>query len=620
MKTRIALYALMLLAVLAIAGAASKVAFAGSMSKVSTYKQQPVKHDPAQDARSQPDDVCGLIVATTPEFTSSSQVYDVAVVSANNVWAVGYKTNNQTLVLHWDGTVWDTVASPTLGTGSTLKSIAVVSANDIWAVGYYSESGTSRTLAEHWNGTAWSVVASPTPGPSSHLNSVSATATDYVWAVGDYTNVTDPQTLTEFWNGTSWAVVASPVLGSNLHLNGVSIMRPTDVWAVGMWEVGSGNVTLIYHWDGTAWHRVISPNPSPGPSGSNILYDVSAVSASNAWAVGTYQNASGYEQTLVEHWDGTSWTVVASPSPATDGNRLVGVVAVGANDVWATGNLASVGSPPAYRTLVEHWNGTAWSVVTSPSPGTGNDILYSIAAVGPNNLWAVGSYQDESLAHAQPLVEHYVCTSCTTQFTDVPQGSTFYSYVRCLSCQSIVGGYTSSPPCVTGIPCFLPGSNVTRGQMAKFVSNAANYQDAIPPSQQTFTDVPPNSTFWLYVERVYLHNVVGGYTSSPPCTTGTPCFLPGSNVTRGQTAKFVAIAANYQELIPTSQHTFTDVPYGSPFWIYIERVYLHGVVNGYSTNPPCTGGVPCFLPGNAVSRGQTAKFISNTFFPNCPIP
>lgn len=208
-------------------------------------------------------------------------------------------------------------------------------------------------------------------------------------------------------------------------------------------------------------------------------------------------------------------------------------------------------------------------------------------------------------------------TACPIQYTDVPEGSTFYSYVRCLACRNIVGGYTTNPPCTTGVPCFLPGAGVTRGQMAKFVSNAAGYDDVIPPSQQTFTDVPSGSTFWEFIERAYLHKVITGYNTAPPCTTGVPCFLPGAGVTRGQTSKFVSIAAGYDDVIPPSQQTFTDVAPDSTFWVFVERVYLHNVVGGYTSSPPCTTGVPCFLPGAGVTRGQISKFISNAFFPAC---
>jgi hypothetical protein len=195
----------------------------------------------------------------------------------------------------------------------------------------------------------------------------------------------------------------------------------------------------------------------------------------------------------------------------------------------------------------------------------------------------------------------------------------FYAYIRCLACRGIVSGYSGVPPCAVA-PCFLPGNPVTRGQMSKFVSNAAGYTDVIPSTQQTFTDVVYGSPFWVYVERAYAHGVISGYSTSPPCTTGTPCFLPNNNVTRGQTAKFVSQAAGYGDTIPSTQQTFTDVPYSSAFWVYTERAYLHGVVGGYTSSPPCTTGVPCFLPTNNVTRGQTSKFIANAFYPNCQTP
>jgi hypothetical protein len=210
-------------------------------------------------------------------------------------------------------------------------------------------------------------------------------------------------------------------------------------------------------------------------------------------------------------------------------------------------------------------------------------------------------------------------TACPVQFTDVPEDNPFYTYVRCLACRNIVSGYSDSPPCTTGVPCFLPNNNVTRGQIAKFISNAANYTDAIPSSRQTFTDVPNTNAFWLYIERAYAHGVIGGYANSL-CTTGVPCYLPNNNVTRGQAAKFVSNSVAYNDAIPSSQQTFTDVPNTNAFWLYIERAAAHGVIGGYSDNPPCGTGVPCFLWGNNVTRGQTAKFISNAFSPNCQTP
>ncbi|HEX6607729.1 MAG TPA: S-layer homology domain-containing protein, partial [Chloroflexia bacterium] len=180
---------------------------------------------------------------------------------------------------------------------------------------------------------------------------------------------------------------------------------------------------------------------------------------------------------------------------------------------------------------------------------------------------------------------------CTLSFTDLPSSSPFYSFVQTLVCRSIVGGYSDNT--------FRPGANVTRGQLAKFVSNAAGYQDAIPATQQTFRDVPPDNPFWMFIERVHAHNVVGGYADGS--------FQPGNNVTRGQIAKFVSNAAVLTDSIPATQQTFADVPAANPFWLYIERAAQAGVVGGYSDGT--------FRPTNNVTRGQTAKFIANGFFP-----
>ncbi|MEO8285537.1 MAG: S-layer homology domain-containing protein [Chloroflexota bacterium] len=193
-------------------------------------------------------------------------------------------------------------------------------------------------------------------------------------------------------------------------------------------------------------------------------------------------------------------------------------------------------------------------------------------------------------------------TACTIDFTDVPVGSTFYPFVHCLACLGIMQGYPDGT--------YRPGSEVTRGQAAKILANSAGYNDVIPPTRQTFNDVPPGSTFWLYIERIALHNAINGY----PCDgAGEPCpgtyYRPQNNLTRGQIAKITAITAGYNDPIPPTRQTFSDVPLSSTFWLYIERVALHGVVGGYPDNT--------YRPQNPVTRGQIAKIAANAFFPGC---
>jgi hypothetical protein len=163
-----------------------------------------------------------------------------------------------------------------------------------------------------------------------------------------------------------------------IALVGVSAVSGSDAWAVGDYGTGDGGVTktLVLHWDGTAWSRVNSPSPG---SGLNGLTGVSAVSGGDAWAVG---NSSSYDNpyvidTLILHWNGTAWTKVKSPNPSCPDdfisyNDLYGVSARSGSDAWAVGDYGDCATTLFKRaTLVAHWNGTAWinasAITTSTS-------------------------------------------------------------------------------------------------------------------------------------------------------------------------------------------------------------------------------------------------------------
>src|SRR5579872_335860 len=101
------------------------------------------------------------------------------------------------------------------------------------------------------------------------------------------------------------------------------------------------------------WNVVPSPNGNLIPSG--LGGGVAAVSASDVWAVGSSGSQASSGQTLIERWNGASWSVVTSPNPGSMYNILSGVAAVSASDVWAVGYY--VNSSQVTQTLVEHWNG-----------------------------------------------------------------------------------------------------------------------------------------------------------------------------------------------------------------------------------------------------------------------
>jgi len=157
----------------------------------------------------------------------------------------------------------------------------------------------------------------------------------------------------------------------------------------------------------SSWSVVFSPSPG---GERNTLYAVAAVSDADAWAVGLFTNndSTGPDYTLTEHWDGTAWTRVRSPSPFGAQNILFGVVAVSSNNVWAVGLGLDSFSSGGDVTLIEHWNGSRWTVVPSPSPGATNSDLRGVGRIGTSNrLWAVGSYDVTALGPGHTLVEKW---------------------------------------------------------------------------------------------------------------------------------------------------------------------------------------------------------------------
>src|SRR5688500_768759 len=205
---------------------------------------------------------------------------------------------------------------------------------------------------------------------------------------------------------------------------------------------------------------------------------------------------------------------------------------------------------------------------------------------------------------------------------------TFYTNVRCLACQGIIGGYPCGgvgEPCnANNEPYFRPNNNITRGQIAKIVSESAGFTEAAGP--QIYEDVPSSSSFYLWINRLSNRGVMGGYacgSAGEPCVppASRPYFRPNANATRGQLAKIVSEAAEFAE--PHSSQTFQDVPTTNTFYIWVERLVSRSIMGGYacgSAGEPCVppANRPYFRWGNTVTRGQASKIVANTFFASCP--
>jgi|GEM_PF-1111639 len=216
-------------------------------------------------------------------------------------------------------------------------------------------------------------------------------------------------------------------------------------------------------------------------------------------------------------------------------------------------------------------------------------------------------------ATASPQASATPTGTCSVRFSDVPSNDPFYPYVRCLACQGVITGYSDGS--------FRPSNNVTRGQLSKIVANAARMNDTV--SGQMFEDVPPSHTFYEWIQRLAGRGIMGGYECGgpgEPCVNNRPYFRPQANATRGQISKIVSEAARFSD--PPGAQVFEDVPPGSTFYDWIQRLSRRGHISGYECGSP---GEPCgqsnrpyFRPNNNATRAQTAKIVSNVF--NCELP
>jgi hypothetical protein len=241
-----------------------------------------------------------------------------------------------------------------------------------------------------WNGSAWSRLAVPgVAGKSTTFTGVKAFSATDAWAVGASSTVSLGETLAMHFDGTAWARPPTPSPGTrNNTVTSVDGIAPGDVWAVGQsLDLPYGNrvrQSLIMHWNGSTWSQLPSPN-----NGSTYLSDVVAVSATDAWAVG-----SGAAGAFVTRWNGTAWAT--APAPPLAGLR--GVTARSGTDVWVAGSDAA-GAP-----ALAHWTGTGWSVTpVAVTGGVGTPALSAVTTADAATVWAVGSQWDGATGQSSSL-------------------------------------------------------------------------------------------------------------------------------------------------------------------------------------------------------------------------
>jgi hypothetical protein len=341
--------------------------------------------------------VWGTVPSSDPHGVLYDRFVSVAVASPGQAWAVGgYYSGREggpygSFVQRWNGKRWRVVATPTPGR-ATLWGVSMSGPRDVWAVGQKDHGGQ---LIEHWDGARWRRIRAPR-APS--LFAVAARTPRDAWAVGG-----GRKTLIEHWDGVRWRIVPSPSApappGRRTYavLRAVTAISPNDVWAAGYAGAVRPSVThtLIEHWDGRRWTIVASPNVrSTRGVVNDLLFSISGSARHDVWAVGAWGSIpGGYggkgDHALALHWDGRRWSRVATPAFARR-SLLSGVIARGSR-AWAVGDR---GLQPNQRTLIERWDGVRWSVMPSPS----GFAFASVATSPAGTIWAVGQGGRQPLA------------------------------------------------------------------------------------------------------------------------------------------------------------------------------------------------------------------------------
>jgi alpha-tubulin suppressor-like RCC1 family protein len=255
-----------------------------------------------------------------------------------------------------------------------------------------SDSGDASALPS----SPWRVVPAQDPSGNESTNlglsAVSASSASDAWALGSSEGATEP--TGEHWNGKTWEITSfAPGPDTPSSLNGVDDLSATDAWAVGT----SAGRTLIEHWDGTSWTVDPSPDPETGPGAFDELEAVSGTNPDDLWAVGTFSDGENFSALLLLQWNGTAWTFFAPP---TEGDQFgVAVTVVSPDDAWAVGDELE-------GTVSAHFNGKKWSMVTTPQVNVKDSVndLTAIANAGADDIWASGFEDDGGINFRVPYL------------------------------------------------------------------------------------------------------------------------------------------------------------------------------------------------------------------------
>lgn len=469
-----------------------------------------------QRATASPPEASAWSVSPTADNSSSLEddyLNSVSCSNATSCMAVGYydvaaQIDVPPLTESWDGSSWTRLPNPYSGAdGGILQGVSCADSTDCVAVG--SPSGQNNPpLIESWNGTEWSIASAPPVYAS--LNGVScATSTDCV-AVGSGGDTSE--TIIEAWDGSTWTVIPSPNQDSSLYdntLNSVSCTNGGDsCMAVGNYKNALDTYTLTEVWDGATWSIVPSPNQTP-PTGErtlDTLVGVSCPAPNDCVAVGNEGTDKG-TFTLIETWNGTTWSISTSPNPGRTpsqpylASQLLGVSCSSTDACTAVGGQRQ-SKRKGFQPLAETWNGGSWSIVPTPEPSSRLNSLVGVSCSGASNVCLSAGTSLLDSGYITTLIEDNIPLTISTP--SLPEATIGESYSATLSAQSGNAPYkwrlaTNSPKLPKGLELnrsngVISGTPTTSAMASTFTVDVVDTKAGKPQGQNT-----ASSTFTIAV-------------------------------------------------------------------------------------------------------------------------
>ena len=343
---------------------------------------------------------------SSPAIDDWPSLTSVQMLDATHGWAVGGYTGGAPMVpplaRHWNGRTWTTerAVAPAGTKFPLLSQVDTVANGNVWAIGN-NAAPDDTAYADHWLGSTVSLVhfAGVPDMFDLFMLGIASTAPHNVWAVGEVDSPTVNGGVLEHWDGSKWSISAETGYGT--VLSAIDFAGNTDGWAAGATNPPSGRAAVLTdRWNGTQWEA--GSVSVPGPQGQEVdVQDVVTISPSDAWIIGSSGPQSGGSVPFALHWNGQSWAFHPMDR-FSRGLYFASLAAVGPDDVWAVGRLDRF-KQSVERPVIEHWDGHLWRPVSSPHHDYGM-WLDGVSAVAASNVWAVGySFPDPT----RPLIDHW---------------------------------------------------------------------------------------------------------------------------------------------------------------------------------------------------------------------